>query len=134
MAENPYRSPQTSNLPAAAAKVRYTLAGFGALWSVLAAFPIAAIIALVYGFPIPFTGKLKGPAAIFPSQVAVFMYGMIGGFVVLAVLGAAGGVIARRLAPTDRPRARRLCLLFSLIATTACLMLLATLDLIIGPW
>ena len=48
-------------------------AGLGCLLAVLGAFPVAALVALVFRFPIPFTGYCSGPGAVLSSFVAVLM-------------------------------------------------------------
>jgi hypothetical protein len=61
----------------------------GALISILGAFPAVGLVALVYGFPIPFSGNMQGLDAVLPSMFAVVTFGLYGGFLVLAVLGVA---------------------------------------------
>ena len=106
----------------------------GALWAIVLAFPWAAAVALVYGFPVPFAGKLRGLDAVVPSLRAVLYYGALGGFAVLGLLGAAAGAAAQRVGGSDRPRVYRLCLLLSALVSGACIAFLAVLDRIIGPW
>jgi hypothetical protein len=109
------------------------MALLGALIAIVGAFPLAASIALVYGFPVPFAGKMSGPEALIPSQFAVFMYGIIGGFGVLALAGALAGAIACKVGPNPKSVAV-LCVCLALLFSAGCLALLANLDLIIGPW
>ena len=49
----------------------------GAVVATAAAFPAAALIALVYGFPVPFQGKLQGLDAMVPAMFAVVFYGVM---------------------------------------------------------
>jgi hypothetical protein len=106
----------------------------GAVFAVAGAFPLAATTALFYAFPVPLTGKLSGPSAVLPSQIAVVMYGIMGGFPVLAVAGAVAGLIAFKLGSPNRSRVGVLCAVLALVCSAAGVVLLATLDLIIGPW
>jgi hypothetical protein len=106
----------------------------GAVIAIVGAFPLAATTALLYGFPVPFAGKLSGPSAVIPSQIAVVLYGLIGGFPALAVAGAIAGAIAFKVGRPNRARVGVLCAILSLVCSAAGVGLLATLDLIIGPW
>ena len=113
----------------------FRAAAFGAVCAVLAAFPVAALLALTFRFPVPFNGIDGGLDHVLPSLFAVLFYGIaMGGFPVLAVLGAVGGVTAHHL---RKPEGRQVFLLtawLSLATSSAALFLLATLDWIIGPW
>jgi hypothetical protein len=106
----------------------------GALFAILLAFPLAAFAALVYRFPIPFGGYESGPSALPLVVMAVILYGKLGGFTVLGVLGAIAGVVANRRAPANARRTLWLTLQFSFIVSLAGVMTLAVLDKIIGPW
>jgi hypothetical protein len=66
----------------------------GVFGAILGAFPIAALVALILRFRVPFGSYISGPSAIGPSVFAVFFYGIVGGFPVLAFLGAIGGGVA----------------------------------------
>jgi hypothetical protein len=102
----------------------------GVLSAIAGAFLVAPLLALVYKFPIPFSGMESGPAAAIRSLFAVAFYGTFGGFVVLGVLGAVGGVIASKLAGADRGRARKLAVAFGLGADLAAACALYVADLI----
>jgi hypothetical protein len=102
--------------------------------AILGAFPLAALVALVSAFPIPFSGQLSGPQAVLPSQGAVLTYGLLGGFIVLAIGGAGTGLVATRVSGPDRERAVWLCVPLALAFSAACVLFLTTLDLFIGPW
>lgn len=106
----------------------------GGACSILGAFPIAALVALCFRFPIPFSGYESGPLAVPRSLFAVLFYGVWGGFVVLAVLGALGGVLARRLAGGDVGKTRRFTLGFALLVDLVAVLIFSVLDKIIGPW
>ncbi len=106
----------------------------GTALALISAFPAAAITALLYRFPVPFAGYLSGFQAVGPAVIAVIFYGIFGGFVVLALLGAMGGWVAYRIgAPAER-QVRLLTYAFSTAAALAGALLLAVLDKIIGPW
>ncbi len=106
----------------------------GIAWALLGVFPLAALAALCYRFPIPFSGYESGPMAVPHSLMAVVFYGLFGGFVVLAALGAAAGAAANLLARQDAPLERRLVRAFALAADLVAVLILAFLDKIIGKW
>ena len=106
----------------------------GALWAVALAFPIAAICALLYRFPVPFAGYLTGPVAVPGALAAVVFYGVLGGFPALLVAGALGGAAAYALGRTAERRVRRLTLAFAGLIALLSVGLLAVLDKVIGPW
>ena len=132
---NPYQAPESLAAGATEESPRFSwrwMVG-GALWSIGLSFPIAALMALVYRFPIPFAGYKSGVDAVILSLKAVVFYGLIGGFVVLGIAGAIGGLVIGLLPGT---RSNKNMLLFGCSAafTTCGLFLLAILDKIIGPW
>jgi hypothetical protein len=107
---------------------------FGSLLAVFGAFPAAGLVALVYRFPIPFSGYESGAGAVLPSFVAVLFYGVLGGFPLLAVLGALGGLLACFIGKHDNKRINRLTLAFAILADLLGALTLAVLDKIIGRW
>src|ERR671917_9888 len=106
----------------------------GALWAVALAFPLAAICALLYRFPVPFAGYLSGPEAVPLALAAVVFYGLLGGFLTLLTAGALGGAAAYAIGRTDARRVRRLTLAFAGLIALLGVGLLAALDKLIGPW
>jgi hypothetical protein len=106
----------------------------GIAWAFLGVFPLAALAALCYRFPIPFAGYESGLMAVPRSLFAVVFYGLFGGFVVLAAIGAAAGTAANLLARHDARRERVLTLAFALAGDLAVVMILAVLDKMIGKW
>jgi hypothetical protein len=112
---------------------RSALPLLGAVVTTAAAFPAAALLALVYGFPVPFAGKLQGIDAMIPAMVAVIFYGVMGGFVVLPLLGTLAGIIADR-SSEDARTAQFRTVMAALTIALGCAALLAMLDLLIGPW
>jgi len=103
----------------------------GAAIAVIATFPLAALVALVFRFPIPFGTYMSGPGAVVPALFAAAFYGVLGGFLVQAVLGGIAGVMASRTAAPDR---RRAVLIYSVLAALPGVLILSVLDWIIGPW
>jgi hypothetical protein len=114
--------------------MRVTNIAWGIAASVLLAFPMAAICALAFRFPVPFSGYESGVSAIPRAMVAVFMYGMVGGFGVLAVWGGIAGFVADRLEPADTGRARLLTLLLASSGSAIAVVTMAILDKLFGPW
>ena len=107
----------------------------GAIVGVVATFPLVALCALVFRFPVPFGGYLSGLGAIVPSLMGLIFYGVFfGGFLVQALMGGVGGLLAERFGAPDERRIARLCLVFSSIGASFGVVALAVLDKIIGPW
>ena len=106
-----------------------------ALISIVATFPLAALCALLFRFPVPFAGYLSGADAVGPALWAVVFYGgSLGGFVVQAVLGGLGGLAAEHWGAPDRVKVTRLSSVFGVVASAIGVFTLAILDKIIGPW
>jgi hypothetical protein len=106
----------------------------GALSAILLAFPFAALCALLFRFPVPFAGYESGLSAVPDAWVAVRLYGALGGFALLAVLGGLSGAVAHRLGKADPRRVWQGTVSLAAAVAFCCVMLLATLDYIIGPW
>jgi len=106
----------------------------GITWAHLGLFPFAALVALCYQFPIPFSGYEGGLMAVPRSLFAVLFYEVFGGFVVLTTLGVAAGIAANVLAGPDARRQRWLTLTFALVGDFLAAMILAVLDKIAGKW
>jgi hypothetical protein len=100
----------------------------------LLAFPLAALCALVYRFPIPFSEYESGLAAMPRALLAVLFYGVLGGIPLLLALGAAGGAIAHRVAGPEPRAVRNLTLAIAGVIALAAVILMAVLDKIIGSW
>lgn len=133
---NPYESPLEEGTPPE--KVDSLSLGWaifgGAMWSVASSFPITAVLVSVFRFPIPFGGIVSGPSFIPLAMFALLMYGIVlGGFVVLAVAGGIAGAVARFAGSTE-VRQRLILRILAIGASLFLLLLLATLDWIIGPW
>ena len=82
-------------------------------------FFVAPFLALVYKFPILFSGMESGPSAMLGSVSAVAFYGIMGGFVILGVLGAAAGAIASKVVGANRHRAWKIAVVLGLTANFA---------------
>ncbi|MGE3316780.1 MAG: hypothetical protein AB7O26_16805 [Planctomycetaceae bacterium] len=110
-------------------------AAVGALYAVLGTFPVAAFVALVFRFPFPDAPYAGGVRAMLGSPIAVLIYGLAGGFYLLAVLGAVAGVIAHRRYQNrnDRNKHREI-VVFAAVIDFIAVMLLAVWDKIYGPW
>ena len=106
----------------------------GALSTFLLVFPFAGLCALVFRFPVPFAAYESGWSAVPHAFAAVRLYGALGGFTLLALLGALGGVIAHRMARPDTRRVWQWTISFAAAIAFCAVILLATLDYIIGPW
>jgi hypothetical protein len=106
----------------------------GALATIALAFPLAALCALLFRFPVPFAGYESGWSAVPHALAAVRFYGALGGFLVLALMGALGGVIAHRVASGETRRVWLWTFALGALVSLSAVILLATLDYIIGPW
>jgi len=106
----------------------------GALAAILLAFPFAALCALVFRFPIPFAAYESGWSAVPHAVAAVRFYGALGGFPLLALLGALGGAFAHHMGRAEPQRVWRRTISLAAAVAICAVILLATLDYIIGPW
>lgn len=106
----------------------------GAIWAVILTFPLAALCALVYRFPIPFRGYEDGLLAVPLALLAVIFYGVLGGVVVLVIAGGAGGLAAYFIGRPDERRTKWLSLGFAALVALICVITMSILDKIIGPW
>lgn len=106
----------------------------GGIAAIVLAFPLAAICAFVYRFPIPFSGYESGLSAVPRALLAVLFYGVLGGFIALFTGGAFAGWAAYVIARPDDRRARRLTLAFAALVALLGVGTLAILDKLIGPW
>ena len=107
----------------------------GTLCSIVGSYPMGALCALLFRFPIPFGGYASGVDAVIPTLLAVTVYGVLfGGFMVQGLLGGLAGLLARRRGGPDRRHTWRLCALYGLAASLPGVVILAVLDKIIGPW
>jgi hypothetical protein len=106
----------------------------GAVYAIVGAFLAAPLVGLVYGFPIPFRGKLHGVEAVVPSVLAVVFFGLLGGFIALGIMGAAGGAAAHYLSGGEPTRGRRLTTVLGFLSSLVGVIFVAVLDVIMGPW
>jgi hypothetical protein len=106
----------------------------GAVLAIAFSFPLAGLCALVYRFPVPFAGYQSGVDSILMAMFASAFYGLLGGFVVLAVGGYVGGLAAINLGKGDDQRTHRFTLLMSTVVAFLGVFTLAVLDKLIGPW
>src|SRR5207247_11256801 len=90
----PVSPPQLKRIPLdrdeRMSRIHWPIIG-GALATILLAFPFAAVCAIVFRFPVPFAGYESGWSAMPHALAAVRFYGALGGFPLLAFLGALGG-------------------------------------------
>ena len=70
----------------------------GMVITIVLAFPVAGLFALVYRFPVAFVGYVSGARGFGEAMLGVFFWGIIGGFAVLAGLGAIAGAGAHKYA------------------------------------
>ena len=106
----------------------------GAILTAGLAIPVGGFLAMVYRFPIPFAGYASGIQAVGYAMGAVIFYGVIGGFPLLALLGALSGAVVTRIKPAPLQHPWMDLLLPSLAIDFVLLFVLSVLDKIIGPW
>ena len=105
------------------------------MWSVLLTFPMAGLMALVYRFPVPFAGYQSGFYAMLLAMLSVIFYGVfLGGLVLVGTLGAIAAVLTAKLLNPASKHRKRVVFIAALGVTTVCLLVLANLDKMIGPW
>jgi hypothetical protein len=105
----------------------------GAVSPMLWSFPLAAASALLFRFPIPLAGYQSGVNAVIPSLIAVGIYGLLGGFPLLAGVGGAAAWIVRSRTPHEKSVAYAIQAISFMIAVMG-VTIMSTLDYIIGPW
>ncbi|MGI9472740.1 MAG: hypothetical protein ACR2NZ_14475 [Rubripirellula sp.] len=114
---------------------RWRLAVTGSLWAMFLAFPVAAFIALVFRFPIPFVGYRSGVDAVVPALFATLFYGLVfGGLVWLGLFGAVAGLFVPSKLLVERRLALWVARIWALGVAILNLSLLSVLDMIIGPF
>lgn len=106
----------------------------GAVAAVVLAPPAAAIVAIVYRFPVPMGEYARGFDGAGTAALASLFYLLFGGVLVVGILGAAVGFIAARSTGRDTRRALRRTLgaaaVVALLGATA----LSVLEFVIGAW
>ncbi|MBB5915927.1 hypothetical protein BJY24_004839 [Nocardia transvalensis] len=106
----------------------------GGVAAVLTAPLAAAVVAIVYRFPVPFGEYARGLEDAGTAALASVFYLMFGGVLVLAVGGTVAGWIVQRSAGTDSARVGWASLAAAFGVALVCALLLATLEFFIGPW
>ena len=104
-------------------------------------FPAAALIGLIWRFPVPMGDYAEGVVALVLAPMAVFFYLLLGGFVVVPLVSVVAMLLAlhftdRRTASEREDRAVPWPLLVATSGGTAAafVLFLAGLELVIGPW
>ena len=70
----------------------------GATYTVLGSFPVIALWAFVFGLSVPFKGEVHGWEAVCDSYLFMLFVGVLfGGFAILGVAGALGGVVVQKV-------------------------------------
>jgi hypothetical protein len=111
---------------------RFILLGIGV--TIGFSFPAAVLLGMIYRFPIPFGGYVHGYEHAFMFLLSVLFYGILGGFILLALGGATAGFVGYRIGKRNEKRTKKITILLSMLMAFLSALLLAMLDLIIGPW
>ena len=104
-------------------------------------FPAAALIGLIWRFPVPLVGYTEGVEALVLAPQAVVFYLIFGGIVAVPLVSFVATVVVSRFTArhtaSDAVRAAvgwPLLLATSGFAAVAFVLFLAGLELVIGPW
>jgi hypothetical protein len=104
-------------------------------------FPAATLIGLIWRFPVPMGDYAEGIEALVMAPMAVFFYLFLGGFIVVPLVSTVVTLVALRFKAQDAAsdpvhKAVPWPLLFATSGGTAVafVLLLAGLELVIGPW
>ncbi|WP_433654504.1 hypothetical protein ACQPW1_27630 [Nocardia sp. CA-128927] len=109
------------------------MAGLGAVAAVVLSPLAAAIVAVVYRFPVPLSGYARGFGEAGSAALGSLLYLVFGGVLVVGILGAAGGFVAARSASDVRRVRRRTVAAAAAVALLAAITM-AVLEFFIGPW
>ncbi len=111
------------------------------VFSIGLTFPAAALIGLIWRFPVPMGDYTRGVEALVLAPMAVFFYLVFGGFIVVPLVSMVGTILAFRFTgrrttsdPEHTAVAWPLLLATSGGTAVALVLFLAGLELVIGPW
>jgi uncharacterized membrane protein YeaQ/YmgE (transglycosylase-associated protein family) len=99
----------------------------GGLVAVLGVFPVAPLFNLVFRIPLGW-GSDTAPGALFYGAFVVLVYGCMGGFLLLAILGALGGLLAYRIGKRHGKLVLFLTVVFALLADVLATLTVAFYD------
>ncbi|GEM30605.1 hypothetical protein NN3_16120 [Nocardia neocaledoniensis NBRC 108232] len=116
------------------AQARGKLALAGGLAAVVLAPVAAAVTAAVYRFPVPLVGYTSGVGGALTAAVGSLFYLVLGGALVLAVVGALGGVLVTWGNPVGTRRNYLLAIGSGMVAAILGALGLALLEYVVGPW
>lgn len=106
----------------------------GAFVAVVGTFPITAVCAFAYRFPIPFVGYRGGVDAVMPALIGLFFYGLMGGILVQMTIGGAAGIIAVKMRPEPSSATVHWCDGLAICGASISVIWLAIADHVIGRW
>lgn len=110
-------------------------AGLGAVAAVVLAPLAAALVAIVYRFPVPMAEDYaRGFGGAGDAALGSVFYLILGGALVLAILGGIGGFVTARFAQLNARRARFRTLAVSAGIALLAASALAVLEFFIGAW
>lgn len=116
MTEQPTDSPAASD----DVRLRDRPAVRDVLYAIAFMFVAGALIAVVYRFPVPFGGDVRGIGGAWEAILATLIYGLAGGFIVVPLLSAGVGALLRRRGfPGHGPAAAIPPFLVALVAAVA---------------
>ncbi|MFD6156934.1 hypothetical protein ACFWF7_04290 [Nocardia sp. NPDC060256] len=106
----------------------------GAVAAVVLAPLAAAVVAIVYRFPVPLGEYARGFGGAGDAALGSLFYLLFGGVLVVGILGAAGGFVAARSAGRHGGRAQRRTLGAAAIVALLSAIALSVLEFFVGPW
>ncbi|KAA8888805.1 hypothetical protein F3087_07265 [Nocardia colli] len=110
-------------------------AGLGAVAAVVLAPLAAALVAIVYRFPVPMAEDYaRGFGGAGDAALGSVFYLILGGALVLAILGGIGGFVTARFAQLNARRAQFRTLAVSAGISLLAASALAVLEFFIGAW
>lgn len=110
-------------------------AGLGAVAAIVLAPLAAALVAVVYRFPVPMAEDYaRGFGGAGAAALGSVFYLILGGALVLGILGGIGGFVTARFAQLDVRRARYRTLAVSASIALLAATSLAVLEFFIGAW
>ena len=106
----------------------------GILSSFCSVFIATILVTVFYRFPVPFAEQYAtGREEALTGLLALLFYGILGGFVVVLGLGLLSGLLVYRFPSTEEKMKFEIIGISALLNLLA-VILLSTLDKIIGPW
>ncbi|MFF2082643.1 hypothetical protein ACFVVM_02660 [Nocardia sp. NPDC058176] len=106
----------------------------GGLSAIVLAPVAAAVIAIVYRFPVPLVGYTSGFGGALTAAAGSLFYLVLGGAVLVGAIGGAGGLLVAGPRRPATPRTYTIAVLVGLGVAFLGALALALLEYLVGPW